>query len=143
MGKLHALASAFRRAILSCDSRALPTRFLDFPRGTCGEATLLLAKYLEEQGCGKFYYMLGQRDNQSHAWLQRGDLIVDITADQFADQPAPVVVTTNSPWHQAFAGKAQHVADFTTYDKRTVTNLGNIYRVITKQIRIEHPVENV
>jgi hypothetical protein len=140
MDKLHALASAFRRAILSCDPKALPTRPLDFPRGTCGEATLLLAKYLEEQGCGRFNYVLGQRDNKSHAWLQRGDLIVDITADQFADQPASVIVTAESPWHRGFAGEIQHVADFTTYDKRTVTSLGNMYQVITKQIRTEHPV---
>ncbi len=131
---LQMIASEFRRAILSCDPGTLPVTLQRFPCGACGDAALLLVKYLEEQGFGQFDYMLGQRDDHSHAWLRRGKLIIDIAADQFTDQPASVIVTTDNSWHRSFAGEALHVADFATYGEHTVTVLNNAYQEIRKQI---------
>lgn len=103
---------AFRRAIEVCDKKLLPCTFSKFPRGSCGDATCLLAKFLEEEGFGQFDYVSGDRGKWSHAWLQQGTLIVDITGDQFDDMQSLVFVATGSEWHDQFAGEKQHLADF-------------------------------
>jgi hypothetical protein len=41
------LAMRFRAAIEACDLKTLPITFHEFPRGSCGVATLILAKYLK------------------------------------------------------------------------------------------------
>ncbi len=105
----------FRLAIEKCKSEfeMLPLR--SFPRGSCGDASLLLSEFLLECGHGEFDYMLGEREKRSHAWLQQGNLIVDMTADQFQDQPRQVIVTPESKWHLDFKGKRQHGANIRLY----------------------------
>jgi hypothetical protein len=49
-------------------------------------------------------------------------LIVDITADQFEEQPRPVVVDAQSNWHATFRLQPEdqeQPADFERYDKVT------------------------
>ena len=128
--RLHIECERFRHALISADKRFLPITLRDFPFGACGDATLLLAKYLDQQGFGLFDYMLGNRGEHSHAWLQRGELIVDITADQFPDVVETIIVTTNSPWHLTFQGEPENVADYEIYDQRTRAVLGMAYTTI-------------
>lgn len=116
LSRLQDHAVRFRCAIESCDKSSLPVTFEHFPRGACGDATLLLAKFLEESGLGQFNYVLGDRNGSSHAWLENGDVVVDITADQFPDMPHPVVAAYKSKWHAAFCGEVQNVANFDIYD---------------------------
>jgi hypothetical protein len=76
-----------------------------FPRGACSDASLLLGAWLADNGRSGFDYVCGLRiDNEgnciSHGWRARGDLVVDITADQFTDGPGSVVVASPSPWHE-------------------------------------------
>jgi hypothetical protein len=79
-----------------------------FPNGACGDTALLLGGFLVDLGHSGFDYICGERGTQadntwtSHAWLQRGHLFVDITADQFEDAPGSVIVELNSTWHQSF-----------------------------------------
>jgi hypothetical protein len=133
--ELFQLATVFRRAIVQCDPKALGITLQHFPNGACGDASLLLAKYFEHHEHGQFDYVLGQRNGHSHAWLQQGDLIADITADQFEDQDRPVIVTRDHGWHRGFHGEVQGVADFERYDSYTVSVLRNSFRHITRQIR--------
>lgn len=72
----------------------------NFPTGACGVVSELLGRYLQEKlsvsgnyVCGEVY----QPDMRSHAWVDVGGIIIDITADQFG-QP-PVIVTRESAWH--------------------------------------------
>lgn len=60
----------------------------------------------------------------SHAWLQSGELIVDITADQFPDVDARVIVLERSAWHIALNGEVENVADYRIYDGYAGANLG-------------------
>lgn len=59
-----------------------------FPKGCCGDASLLLSEYLRENEietdyvCGSFL-LEGEDQTQSHAWLEFGKNIIDITGDQF------------------------------------------------------------
>jgi len=134
VAKLFELASAFRRAIMQCDPKSLCITLQDFPNGACGDASLLLAKYFENNEYGKFDYVLGQRGGKSHAWLQQGNLIADITADQFEDQDRTIMVTTDHSWHREFSGEVQNVADFEIYDSHTVSVLRNNFRQIESKI---------
>ena len=134
---LAELAARFRAAIIKADPATLPLVTLqNFPRGACGDAILLLAKYLQENKCGDFYYVLGEREDHSHAWLQRDSLIIDITADQFEDQKTPVIVTEDHSWHSLFNGEIQHIADFCLYDTYTVSEMIRTYSLITEHIKI-------
>jgi hypothetical protein len=129
------LASQFRLAILRSrpSTKQLGT-LQDFPRGACGDASLLLAKYLQVNNCGKSFYVLGERHGQHHAWLQLEEFVVDITADQFNDQDAGVIVTTESSWHDSFNGKIYNVADFCLYDRNSAFLLTRAYQEITNYL---------
>lgn len=93
-----------------------------FPAGACGDASLLLGAHLADHGIKGFEYVCGERGDKrhdtwtSHAWLQRGTCIIDITADQFDDAPAAVIVAQPSPWHASFrVGRSPEPADFRAY----------------------------
>jgi len=130
MERLISLVIAFRKAIEVSPRDKLPITFSNFPRGACGDVTLLLGAFLIEQGLEPFDYMLGERGSSSHAWLQRGNLVVDVTADQFTDCDSSIIVADGSEWHRKFDGKRLHVADYHIYDERTRVILGSAYSVI-------------
>jgi hypothetical protein len=130
---IYALASGFRSAILRsvpCTSSLATLR--DFPRGACGDASLLLAKYLQVNGLGRAVLLVGHREGQEHAWLQLQDFTVDITADQFKDQDASVIVTADSSWHSSFNGKIHNTADFCLYDPDSAAILVTAYQEIIR-----------
>jgi hypothetical protein len=82
-----------------------------FPKGACGDTSRLLAQYLRECGLGESTLVTGWRVRagmrcQSHAWLERDGVIVDLTADQF-DQP-PIIVTRSSTWHGSWPEQQRH-----------------------------------
>jgi hypothetical protein len=125
---IRQLAVEFRGAIERCPRSRLPIQFRDFPHGG-GDAALLLAKFLQENGHTGFVYVVGMREGCSHAWLQRDDLIVDITADHFSDQRQSVIVALKSAWHKTFERDHEDEADFEKYDRHTAAELGNAYRL--------------
>jgi len=88
-----------------------------FPRGACGDASILLAHHLSLNGFGPFRYVCGRHGEASHVWLSNGDLIIDITADQFEDFDVPVFVASSSPWHDARNGVDQHEANVAVWGK--------------------------
>jgi len=139
MERVRSRAAEFRAAIEKCNQKMLPITFESFPRGSCGDAALLLAKYLQNAGLGSFDYICGEYrygewEFQSHAWLQKGRLIVDITADQFEEITQKVIVTTDHSWHKRFKGKLTHHADFELYDERTAKTLAYAFQRIVSCI---------
>ncbi|MER5642660.1 hypothetical protein ABT095_37705 [Kitasatospora sp. NPDC002227] len=80
----------------------------DFPTGACLDSSLLLTEYLKDHGLRGWKCLAGERPYkpalpESHAWLERDGLIVDITSDQFEDSPGPAVwVTRDRTWHAQF-----------------------------------------
>ena len=141
--RLRATAREFRLAIEHLDRSVLPVTFENFPRGSCGDAVLLLGTYLLDNGYGEFGYVLGERgDHQantwsSHTWLEKQNLVVDITADQFPEISDKVIVCLDSEWHRQFNGKIEHKADYRIYDSRTAASLNNVYNEILKYMQ-EH-----
>ena len=75
-----------------------------FPKGSCGDASLLLGEFLYSHGEGDWIYVAANRsgDGHTHAWIEKDGLLVDITADQFDDGQPPVLVTRDKSWHKQF-----------------------------------------
>jgi len=93
--KVYSKASAFRKAIESLGVEKLGLLFRAFPAGCCGNTSLMLGAYLSTEGLGEFDYVSGIRGKQSHAWLEKEGIIVDITSDQFKKGMRVYVGTTN------------------------------------------------
>jgi hypothetical protein len=132
--KLIQLATLFRAAIMQSEPESLIITLHRFPKGSCGDASLLLAKYLEENNCGQFEYICGDRKDHSHAWLEKNGLIIDITADQFQDQDCPIFVSEDHSWHSQFEVDSRRPGNFMLYDENTVSILTKSYRTIMKTI---------
>src|SRR3990170_199099 len=105
--RIGELAVRFREAILKCDMSELPLSLADFPTGSCADASMLLGTYFKNNGINGFFLIKGKRGEDSsletHYWLEKGDMLVDITAVQFEDINEEIVITdTNSIWYGAF-----------------------------------------
>lgn len=124
----------FRRAIENCDKETLPASFKSFPNGSCKDASIILAYYLQEKGFGEFDYISGERMGKSHGWLRQNEIVIDITADQFIDNNESVIVTINSKWHSEFKGKKLLVADLNLLDEKEKGILLITYKEILNKI---------
>ncbi|MCP4163865.1 MAG: hypothetical protein GY760_27710 [Deltaproteobacteria bacterium] len=79
-----------------------PPYFKNFPKGTCGDTSDLLAQWLIEKGFDNVKCVCGQKNGEPHAWLELNDLIIDITSDQFDDGLSPVYIGRNRDFHDTF-----------------------------------------
>lgn len=110
ISELAEIARRFRGAILGLESRTLSPGLRTFPKGSCGDASLLLGAYLIESGYGHFDYVVSEGDMRSdrssawrtHAWLEREGIVIDITADQFAEFGGDIYVGPSSSFHSQF-----------------------------------------
>lgn len=127
---------SFRKAIQSMPIDELPSSsfFESFPRGCCGDTSHLFAKYLASKGI-ESYYVWGLKGNQSHAWLEVDDIIIDLTADQFVEVSEEVIVTTNRKWHSQFNVQDKYLSDFENFNDYNATRLTKIYSNISNRIK--------
>jgi hypothetical protein len=132
--RLRKLCERFRSAIMTMPKNELPIGMHAFPLGACGDAALILALFLRDCGFDRAEYVAGWREQHSHAWLQVGDLVIDVTADQFPDAPRAVIVATRSDWHRAFTNCKSHPADLCGYDEETQTMLSSAYTAIFSRL---------
>ncbi|MFW5794860.1 MAG: hypothetical protein ACOCV1_05210 [Bacillota bacterium] len=139
--KIFNLAYNFRKAIEFTSSKDLIITLQNFPKGSCGDASLLLARYLQENDISPIYYTYGIKSTSkksispSHAWLKYKDLIIDITANQFDEISKKVIVTTNNKLYSGFKIRDRFVADYRNrYNKADVLDLDNSYKQIIKNI---------
>ena len=103
LGAIRNAATRFRSAIEATDFSGYDLNLYKFPKDCCHHAAALLRLYLFDQDLGLFDKAEGQRpDGRQHVWLRREDILIDITADQFDEGEAKVIVTRHSPWHAAW-----------------------------------------
>lgn len=122
------MVKQFRHALDQLDWGAMPIGFHNFPSGTCGDISDILANYLRSRGIEEIEYVCGTfPDGKTHAWLEVYGYIVDITADQFPDVSQSVIVTNTSPWHEQLTVKKQRKAGFIVRGDTPIT--GNLNRV--------------
>ena len=113
--------------------------FASFPKETCGHCSILLGLYLQEIGCLEVQYVCGEREfgrRKSHAWLEIGNVIVDITADQFPERAEPVVVTQDRTWHGKFhcLQRKPLLRHFCSRTAESKENYNNAYALIKTRL---------
>lgn len=123
--RIRELAERFREAILKCDRTELPLSLAGFPADSCADASILLGTYFKDNGIDGFILIKGKRGEgnslESHYWLERGDMLVDITSDQFEEVSEPVVVTeTDSRLYGTFDKSILQEADYRVIAAREV-----------------------
>lgn len=133
ISEVMSLALGLRRAIEKLEPNERPSSMFAFPKGACGDSSLILGAYLTDRGVSGFNYICGERGRQdmgtwtTHAWLAKDELMVDITADQFPDAPAPVIVSKTSAWHKSFTTDTPTVSDFRDYAGPSIPELAQFY----------------
>jgi hypothetical protein len=140
LAALSAIATRVRQALECASREELLENWTAFPRGTCGDTSLVLCAFLADAGFAGFELVCGERGSHeggtysSHAWLQRDQLVVDITADQFMDGPGPVVVADASEWHRGFYVSSKDIGDFREYPVEQVVKLHTLYHRLKMRI---------
>ena len=140
--QLSKLALAFSTAINAVPVEGRPIGMHSFPRGACGDASLLLGAYLVDKGIGGFEYVCGERGSKSdntwtsYAWLQRGNCVVDLTAGQFDDAPQDIVVADPSEWHSTFDFGRTQEADFRLWSGYGAEMLHRLYAQVQANISL-------
>lgn len=143
--ELRKVAHRFRWACELVQANGLTKFAGPFPAGCCGDASMILGQYLYDEGYGVFTYVWGTKHSnatgyRSHAWLQRENVIVDITADQFARVKSKVLVATHSVWHQKWSvNPASHDALFSCWPQQRLKELLDAVRhELTQFVQLEN-----
>ena len=115
--RIRELAARFREAILQCDRTELPLSLANFPTDSCATASILLGTYLKDNDINGFILIKGKRggDNalETHYWLERGDTLLDITADQFEDIKEEIIIADPTcGWYDTFEKEISEEADY-------------------------------
>ncbi|QBR72154.1 hypothetical protein CU048_13735 [Beijerinckiaceae bacterium] len=91
----------FRALIDTADRSARGDQFEFFPAGSCGAVSEMFGKHLiDTYGIDSVYVSGRSSSGASHAWIECLGLIIDLTGDQFLDDPLPpVFVSSDQHWH--------------------------------------------
>jgi len=109
-----------------------------FPRECCKTASILLARYLFEEGVGSASLIAnGNRASvkfeypETHCWLRVTGLIIDITAAQFGEQSLRVVIAKTTPFHKTFQGSQSFkYSQFMSFNERYKEEHNKMYHGI-------------
>jgi hypothetical protein len=138
---IRQIALAFRAAIESTPLELRRSLMQSFPVQACGVSSALLGAYFEENDVLGFQWISGVRGTpdperwETHVWLQRDTLVVDITADQFSDAPDSVIVDDPSEWHEVFERRKCRSADFKKWGW-VEPDYGDMYTYLKSRIAI-------
>jgi len=152
MNDIIELATAFQDGIENAFfdgkfSKDIPLRY--FPKGCCDVASLLLCRYLQDNGfpscevIGGSYYDGNPENNTTHVWVVNGDLIIDITGDQFkTERPflfdEPVYVGPESKFHRYFDERRFCLdSSLGDYSEEELQKMMSRYNIILKYISNE------
>jgi hypothetical protein len=122
--KLMPVVEPFYAAIEKSDTSCRPESLKRFPCGSCCETGSLLAQYLYDKNYGDFLLVIGSKNGISHAWLEKDDLIIDITIGQFEQfKDIKIYIGPETDWYREFCPEEKYVAklenwEFTTNDLR-------------------------
>ena len=116
---LEKIATACRVALVSLASKK-GSKFHGFPEGTCGSASEVIGRILKEEFQIEGTYICADSHPQydwdrSHAWVEVGDFIIDITHDQFEGTGlSGWVFERGMGWHAQFSEIVEHRNTFST-----------------------------
>lgn len=104
---LHQLGDGCRQGLLSLVNKS-GSMFIHFPVGACGPAAELVGRILKEEAGLDGVYVCGVGhpgldSNQTHAWYEVGEYIIDITHDQFKGTGlSGWIFARGEGWHTEF-----------------------------------------
>ena len=105
------------------------------------DSSQLLGAYLRDAGHDGLELMCTSRGSMAHgtyvtpAWLQRGTLVVDLTAGQFPDAPGDVVVADPSPWHDSFEVVSVGLSDFREDRGHALEGFARLYARVCERLK--------
>ena len=98
-------ARRFRQIIDGADRSRWGAPFKSFPQGSCGAVSEMFAVYLFEEHAVSTRIMGATHAAKSerygtHSWIERDELIIDLTCDSFLHDPLPApFVGVDRTWH--------------------------------------------
>lgn len=117
--RLADTADRFRRAI---EAVGAATAEAEYPHDPDTSAGLLLHRFLSEMiPSNTWFFVSGERYQprwRSHAWVQCGDLIIDITGTALGAKRS-TVVTSNRTWHAQFSVTDKRHRPYGDYEDRS------------------------
>lgn len=130
------------RAAIANSKAVWPQFWPGFPGGACSDASLVLGAVLDDAGHRGFECAWGEivkpdGTRPSHGWLQRGDLIIDITADQFDDVTETVIVSRDSAWHRKWRIVTMSPGDLKEHKITEVAELYTLYHEVNKFLALQ------
>ena len=114
---LRRRASEVREYLCGSVPGAFVRAFKRFPVGCCKAASVLLLQWLHDKEDVRDARLItnARRPNPktpgedaSHAWIEAGGVIVDITCGQFSDSPDAICVSRDRTWHESFSGQSSY-----------------------------------
>lgn len=131
--RLAAKADSFRLGLAAARARPAQWSAEDYPHDPDTSAALLLHRFLSEsEPPNAFFFVSGERYRpqwRSHAWVQCGDLIIDISAHGLGAR-RPTLVTSDRGWHGQFSVTDKRHRAYGDYeDKVTAQRLDALYRL--------------
>ena len=130
INSLYDYAHEFRGFLEKFSKKTKLITLKDFPRGSCGDASLLLSMFLSDNNIGNVYYVCGWCDKKSHAWLEVDRFVVDITMDQFGDNYPSVIVNEDYSFHYVFDIELKRLINIDMYDAKSRNQLLSAYNVL-------------
>lgn len=108
---LQSKSNAVRKALEKHTLVSNDLAFKIFPRGACGSTSELMGSLIAERAGLMGAYVCGtghpEMEHQaSHAWVEVGGLIVDLTYDQVPGVPLKGWDLRESVWHQKYEREA-------------------------------------
>lgn len=97
-----------------------------FPSGACGTASDFLGNWLTNKGLNGIEYVCGERNNQTHGWLEYNGYIIDITCDQFNDFHKPVFVSMDRTYHDQFTDQVRNPNNVSDDDIKPLTRFTHL-----------------
>lgn len=114
---LNSMTLRFRDALI--ESTGAHIHLKEFPHGSCRTASLLLSKWLNDNGVERITLVAGRdasdNDGQTHAWLQVDEYILDVTISQFHPDESEVLFENDS-LHRRFLPDERETVDFDCYN---------------------------
>lgn len=133
------LGRAFRKAFETVGRSQSFGAFPHFPNGCCTWASIFIGNFLinEYDLSPKRVYSAWHPSSSQHEWVLLSGTIIDITADQFDDAPAPIIVRNDSEWHAQFRdSKISDYLPVSKYDIRGNTQkVSDIYELIISEVK--------
>lgn len=129
---MEKLVIEFRRALDQIDWSSMPCGFKEFPTGTCGDISDILAEHLYQNGIENVTYVCGRSNGGIHAWLEVDGTAIDVTADQFEDMEDKVLIQSPEVWHHKYEIENRRKAGYRDMNGPAVSGLVTVHTEITR-----------